>query len=338
MPSNTLFSINFPRAYQQLSLQAVFRHIPDDFQVEEILGFELAGEGEHIALLLEKCGHNTHWVAARLANYMGIQQSDVSYCGRKDRQAITTQWFSLYDAQRKPIDWSAFSEEGIKIIQCTRHNKKLRPGMHQYNRFSIRLRGVAGVDKQSLSDEDKQQTLTEINYLFSQGVPNYFGPQRFGHNANNLSLANDWLVHNKAPPRKQRSIILSAARAYLFNRVLAHRVQGSNWRQPLAGDVIEEGIITGPLWGRGRLATTVAAQTLEQTVLENYAAWCHQLEHMGLKQERRPLLLIPKDTHCQWQQDDLLLAFKLNAGEFATAILAEIAELNCSTTQGVNSQ
>ena len=326
-----IFTLDFPQAYlvEWPRPSAIFRQSPEDFFVNEVLGFDLTGEGEHIALHIEKCGHNTHWVAAELARYAGVAERDVGVCGRKDRHAVTRQWFSLYDPHVKPIDWSSFHYEGVRIVDVTRHNKKLRPGMHQHNQFTIRLRQVQ-IQGQPLTYQQKQALSLHIQHCFDVGVPNLFGPQRFGRDGNNLGLAEQWFLKQQPPPRKQRGMVLSAARAYLFNCVLAERIRQGNWLEVIDGDCVQESLPTGPLWGRGRLATQGQAKELEQSVLEPFTRWCDRLEHQGLAQERRSLVLQPSHASHQWDQEDLIVRFELVSGAFATAVLAEISELKAA--------
>jgi tRNA pseudouridine13 synthase len=336
---NSAFPLDFPRAYGKPYLAADFRVQPEDFYVEEVLGFPLSGEGEHLCLFIEKQQHNTHWVTAELAKYAGISPRDIGVCGRKDRHAITRQWFSLYDplnrAGRRQVDWQQFAMDGVKIILIERHSKKLRLGDHQYNRFVIRLRNVityaSGGEVSSLAESIKEKITAEIEQKLKNGVPNYFGEQRFGRGGNNLVMASDWFEKGVAPPRQQRSMILSAARAYLFNLVLAHRVRTNTWAQTIVGDIINHAQPTGPLWGRGRLSTTEDSLVIEQTVLADFSVWCERLEHQGLHQERRDLVLHCSNLSCSWQAHDLLLSFDLPSGTFATAVLAEVALLNLET-------
>lgn len=327
---NPIFSLDFPHAYDVLGLSGIFRQHPKDFFVEEILGFPLTGEGEHLCVYVEKQSHNTHWVAAELARFTGINEKDISVCGRKDRHAITRQWFSFYDPHRKPIPWDQFSMDGVRILDKQRHSKKLRLGDHQANHFVICLRqmNLAG---QFVPDQQKIEIVDEIQRRLSLGVPNYFGQQRFGNQGNNLLMAHDWLDQqslSSTPPRKQRGMVLSAARAYLFNLVLAERVRQQSWQIVIDGDVVIDCEPSGPLWGRGRLSSCRQAQCIEQAVLTPWQQWCDRLEHQGLKQERRPLVLTPKHVECVWFQGDLQLSFDLPVGAFATSVLAEISLLD----------
>ncbi len=328
------FSLTFPQAFESTGLTGKFRHCPEDFFVEEVLGFSLSGEGEHVCLYIEKEGHNTHWVAAELARFAGIKERDIGVCGRKDRHAITRQWFSLYyplhQADRQEPNWSSFTMEGVRILQVTRHRKKLRLGDHQTNRFVIRLRGVTDIDNIPLSAENKPALLEKLHARLCHGVPNYYGEQRFGRGGGNIAMAYDWFVNRVAPPRKQRSMVLSAARSYLFNLVLSYRVRHGMWGRLIDGDVVDENdpnLPTGPLWGRGRLPVTGEALDIEQKALEQYALWCERLEHLGLHQERRSLVLKPQAVELRWQEDDLILSFNLPIGTFATSVLAEVTRV-----------
>lgn len=316
------FSLIFPYAFGEPSVHANFRSKLDDFRVVEQLGFEPADQGEHCFLRVRKRGHNTHWLGQQLAQFAGIGVRDIGYCGLKDRHAVTEQWFSLYDPLRREVDWSRFTCDGIEIIETRRHTHKLKPGEHRANAFTIVLRDL----RHATTGETIHNDLAERLRRVALGVPNYFGEQRFGHDAHNLQLAHDWFC-NDVPVRnkKLRGLVMSAARAYLFNHVLAARVRAGNWNGHLSGD--EPNVATGPLWGRGRPTVSGATLALEQQVLQPWARWCERLEHVGLQQQRRELVLVPQNFTTHLDDDRLQLTFSLPAGEFATALLREIAVL-----------
>ena len=196
--------------------------------------------------------------------------------------------------------------------------KKLRPGDLQGNRFRIVLRDVVG---------DREAIEANLKAVASQGVPNYFGAQRFGHDGGNVEqgramLAREIRVRNP----KKKGIYLSAVRSFVFNEVLAQRIQQGLWGQALPGDLMDEaGRPTGPLWGRGRVATTDAAAALENAVAERHAILCDGMEHAGLDQERRALVASPADMSWEWPEaEQLVLTFSLRAGNYATSILDEV--------------
>ncbi len=319
----------------------VIRSTPEEFRVDEILGFEPDGEGEHLLLHVQKRNSNTAWLAGELARFAGIPPRDVSYAGLKDRNAVTTQWFSLRLAGRAEPDWGQFKSEQITLLQWQRHRRKLRRGALQGNRFRILIRELQG-DRDEL-----EQRLTTIK---QQGVPNYFGEQRFGQQEGNLVLAEKLFSGNlKRVGRTQRGLYISAARSYLFNQILASRVASGDWNRPLPGDLmmldgrralfLAEQIDTeitrraaaleihpsGPLHGRGQAESTLDVAALEQAALQPFTSWREGLERCGLKQERRALRLRVEGLDWSWQEaDSLELDFTLTKGSYATVVLREL--------------
>jgi len=309
---------NWPNAYEASGASATLKLLNEDFIVTELPLQLPSGEGEHIWLEIEKNGANTAFVAQQLAEAAKVQERDVGYAGLKDRYAITRQWFSIYLPTGETPDLTQLQHPEFKVLSQSRHVKKLRPGDLQGNRFRIVLREVTG---------DRDAIEANLEAVASQGVPNYFGAQRFGHDGGNVEqgramLAREIRVRNP----KKKGIYLSAVRSFVFNEVLALRIQQGLWGKTLPGDVMDEaGRPTGPLWGRGRVITTDQAQALENGVAERHAALCDGMEHAGLDQERRALVASPMEMSWEWPQaDQLVLTFSLAAGIYATSVLNEI--------------
>lgn len=317
------------------------RSVPEDFVVEEVLGFEPDGAGPHLLLTVEKRGANTGWVAAQLARTAGVAVRDVGFCGQKDRDALTRQACTLpwpADAPLEaPLGWSG---EGYRVLAAARHGRKLRPGSHRANRFALRVRALCG-DPAAISDR-----LAEIA---RRGVPNYFGPQRFGRGGANLARAIEWARGGRAPrDRAARSFALSAARSALFNAVVAARVRAGSWDRLLPGEAavldgsrsffrVEQADAalvarcsafdvhpSGPLHGRGASPAAGEAGEIESRVIGAGAEVCALLESQGLAQERRALRLPVRGLEWSLDDDRLSLAFELPSGAFATAVLHEL--------------
>jgi len=313
------------------------------FQVDEQLPFMPDGEGGHVWLKIQKQGINTDWLSGELATFSGVPPVAVGYAGLKDRHAITSQWFSVNLEGYGEPDWSLFENDSIKIIEKTRHGKKLKRGVLSGNKFTLRLSQCQG---------ERSVWQHNLEHIQGYGVPNYFGEQRFGHQLDNLYRAEHWFSTDKAPKkRNQKSLYLSAARSWLFNQVVAKRIEQQNWNQAVLGDVmllagtkaslftvellddllhkrVETMDIhpTAALWGKGVLATQSDSLKLEQAVLADWERWQQGLEKAGLKQERRSMRLFPHDFDWQFRDDGQLeLAFSLPAGCYATAVLRELA-------------
>ena len=266
-----LFDFSFHYADEKPSAKAELRSTPEDFQVDELLDIPLSGSGEHHWLHIQKRDTNTEWLARQLARLAGVAARDVGYAGMKDRIAVTTQWFSVRLPGKFDPDWHAVENNHIKLLSFGRNSAKLRRGAHNGNAFIIILRNVEG-DRDTID-----QCLSQIKL---NGVPNYFGEQRFGHGGRNVSNGVALLKGNiKVKDRHKRSLYLSAVRSYLFNLILSARVADGSWQQLLQGEAVmlsgtnshfsvdvvddelnrrlSEGDVhpSAPLWGRGRSAS-----------------------------------------------------------------------------------
>ena len=318
---NSDFSLDFKRAYQSLAIHGYLKACPKDFQVTELQRGELSGEGEHVWLHWQKTGINTQSLARDLARLAKVAEMDVGYAGMKDRQAVTSQWFSVYLPGAVEPDWTTLETDKLQLLTKIRHRKKLRRGQHDGNCFTIRLTSLEG-DTTTL-----QQRLEMIK---TQGVPNYFGLQRFGIAAGNLTGADQLFVARKRPPsRHLRGIYISAARSYLFNRLLSSRVSDMSWRTLESGDLACTALVpmpTGPLWGRGRLKSSGRIAELESQAADELACWCRGLEHCGLQQERRSLCLPVKDLTWSLDEHALQLSFELPSGGYATSVVHELGD------------
>lgn len=310
---------NWPKAYPETQARGILKTQPADFKVTELPLVLPCGEGEHVWLYIEKTGANTAWIAKRLAKLAGIKEMDVGYAGLKDRHAITKQWFSVYLPKGVVPDFSQLNDSEMTVLEQSRHSKKLRRGDLLGNKFEILLREVQG-----------ERAVIERNlaWVQSQGVPNYFGAQRFGHDGGNVEAGRAMLAREiKVKSPEKKSIYLSAVRSFIFNEVLAQRIEQGWWGKTLAGDIIEQGHATAPLWGRGRLTSGEDCLALEQFVAARYPELCDGLEHAGLSQERRRLVALADRLSWQWQENDqLALTFSLPAGYYATSLLQEVLQ------------
>jgi tRNA pseudouridine13 synthase len=315
------------------------RSFPEDFVVEEIPRVEPEGEGSHLWLWVEKCSTNTDWVAKEIARLASCPPRDVGYAGLKDRHAITRQWFSVPATPTTQNSLEDAAIEGVKILKCRNHTRKLKRGTLDGNRFEVRIRQFTDVDG---------QTQGRLEQIQATGVPNYFGPQRFGHRGQNVERGFRLLQQRARIPRNKKSIYLSAIRSYLFNQVLAERVRRGNWNTIMDGDLamldgtqsifpcensdtdIEDRINrldihpTGPMPGEKGKQPTGPAAAFEQEVLQNWPELIEVLLAQRVQASRRSLRLYPAGLQWRFDDGDLLLEFSLPPGAYATTVLREI--------------
>lgn len=336
--------------YDQPSGLGTLKQFPTDFVVEEDLGFKADGEGEHLLVRVRKTGCNTTFVADYLAKFAGISVRAVSYAGLKDRHAVTEQWFCLHLPGKETPDFTKFDLAGCQIMTYARHLRKLRIGALRGNTFRLIIRQVS------------KPTAIEVRLtqIAAQGVPNYFGEQRFGHNGNNIVQAKLWATNAiRVKERGKRSFYLSAARSLIFNEIASRRIELGMGRTVIDGDAMQlsgrgswfvakadelevlqqrlqqgEIQITAPLAGDGELGTQSVALAFEQQQLVKYDILLSLLHRERVECARRMLLVQPKEMSWSWlDRETLQLNFWLPAGSFATSVVRELIKPNSETVE-----
>ncbi len=166
-----------------------------DFQVEELPLYPADGVGTHCYLCVEKRGFTTMAAADILAKATGRRNFDIGYAGLKDKQAVTRQWFSVEHLDT-PVAKALQLPDGMRVVQITRHRNKIKRGHLAGNRFLIKVRneewGRVGVGMA----EATLRAQAILDVLKKTGVPNFFGPQRFGMRRDNHMLGLALLTHN----------------------------------------------------------------------------------------------------------------------------------------------
>ena len=365
MPQNNTFSepavidwlaklgeLNY--ANQKPSLKGVLKSLPEDFKVTEVMDVELSGEGEHYWLDISKTKSNTEQVAKALAKFSNVSVKDVGYSGMKDFFAETRQWFSVWKPKGGQPAWDEFRTEGIVIHQVVKHSRKIKRGTHKANKFNIVIRDITG----DLSELEKR-----LDNVKRDGVPNYFGAQRFGRNADNMRQAIDFFNGDKKiKSRNLKGILLSSARSWLFNQVVSGRVNQGSWQtlyenEPAnlhasnsvfqtkgesdEGDRLKAFDIhpTTPMWGNGADQLMSDCSELfewEQSVMSPYSILQRGLEHAKLDYQRRSLRSIVSDMSWSIEavlgndgltNNYLVLSFELIRGQFATSVIRELVNV-----------
>ncbi len=333
------FFSELPYAHGGPISKGLLKQNPQDFCVTEKLSFEPSGEGEHWLVLIQKSMLTTEEMVQIIAKKLSIKPSLISYAGLKDKFGITTQWFSIHLPGKTALNLEDLNGSNFKALKAVRNLKKLKIGALAENHFKIRAQGFS---------PDTEKLRQKISVISKAGVPNYFGPQRFGHQESNLIRAKALLLEGKPiKSRYLKGLYYSAARAYLFNAMVASRVKGQSWNRPLPGDVMmlsgtqsyflekgEAGLEQRvenhdispavPLWGHGKDIPTKEARKIQDSVLQNFEDWCQALEAQGLRKAFRPMVLVPKDFCFEEGQ----FQFGLPKGSYATSLLREIIQDN----------
>lgn len=323
---------------------------PEDFLVEELCAYAPDGEeGRHLLLPLTKRGLTTPEALEELARQLGVGRRDIGVAGRKDKDAVTTQWVSVPWAARERL--GQFEHEAIELGSATPHHNKLRTGHLAANRFDVVLRGLAVDPAAAVAAAGEQ-----LERWAREGLPNHYDAQRFG--ARGATLRAGLVAAARERPRRRELFAISALQAALFNLYLDERRDRRDLREALAGDILQrvgsggqfccedpaadtprvaagELVVTGPILGsRTRQGPPGSpAQALEEAIAARAGLTPARREAWGkaVPGSRRPLLVRPRAVSAEVAPPTaqlpagLRLRFTLPPGSYATLVLAGIA-------------
>jgi tRNA pseudouridine13 synthase len=318
---------------------------PADFDVEEIPAYEPCGQGDHLFLWIEKTSMGAEYFARQVAQRLKLHPGDVGTAGLKDRHAVTRQYVSV-PASSEPL-LGHLEDDNLRMLRVARHTNKLRPGHLRGNRFRILVR-----DADSSKDSSLQQIIGRIK---NDGLPNYYGTQRFGKDGETSEMGMRLLRGeplSRRPSPFLRKLALSAAQSWLFNACLAQRLGDSLMRTVLNGDVMakwpaggmftttdrvteqirfnnREIIHTGPIFGRKMFPPASDAADRESAVLSSANLTIDNFSGFGklVQGTRRHNLIYIDDLAAAWEPSGLRLSFSLPAGCYATVLLRELMKI-----------
>jgi tRNA pseudouridine13 synthase len=323
--------------------------VPEDFEVEEVPAYEPCGSGDFLYLWIEKRDMGAEYFVRQVAKRLDIPVGAVGTAGMKDRHAVTRQMVSVPGQVEDRL--GQLEGDGIRVLKVSRHGNKLRPGHLHGNRFNILVR-----DPVSNSQEILRLILDRLR---AHGLPNFYGPQRFGRDGETLHQGVALLRGEKPPlsatgraPNLRspflRKLALSAVQSGLFNHYLAERMNAGLLRKVLPGDVMAkvpfggmfiaedvpreqerfdagEIVPAGPIFGRKTFPAAGEAAAREQETLRAFNLSLRSFAGFGkLMQGTRRHNLVPlTNLTAAMEQDGIRFSFTLPAGSYATVLLRE---------------
>jgi len=316
-----------------------FYQTKDDFIVDEVPNIEFKGKGNFLILHVKKVEMTTWDMIAIFSEYLGIPAQKIGYAGLKDKHATTTQYISVESSYEKMM--KQFRHKQIKIIDVTRHSKSIRMGDLAGNRFSINLFELDNIDAGRLEKCARK--------ISKNGLPNYFGYQRFGRDSDSFKQAKDMLSGEIfIEDTKVKNFLISIYQSEFFNNWLRERVELSRKENNgkfliLDGDIYlakdaklvtpkikptkdfesKKLVPTGLLCGRDTFRSRDDALKIEQK---------YDDEFLQAKGYRREALIYPQNIECKYikKQTMLNISFTLPKGSYATVFLESIADRNYS--------
>lgn len=341
---------------QQLQMQkqhthhqasASIKRTPADFIVREQLKYELSGEGDYVYLQIQKQGINTQDLAEQLCKWFQLPSDAVKYSGLKDRNAQTTQWFSLQTEGDLIKPETTLANDGWEILDANRHTNPLKSGLLAGNEFELNVT-VDEATAGQLQQYDQQRLI----------VPNFYGMQRFGAEGENaihgLNLLNDKQSLRKFPRKKWKffkKLFVSSVQAGLFNLWLNQRLNDSKTLQIVAGDIVQktttggmftvepeeleqalerqqqgELVVSGPIFGYRMRQPKAQAQVWEQNILDLYQWTIESFRVLGKVAlgTRRPGVIVVDDLSISPIESGVKMKFSLPAGAYATSVLQSL--------------
>jgi tRNA pseudouridine13 synthase len=332
------------------------KQVPEDFEVEEIPAYEPSGSGDFLYLWIEKRGMGAEYFARQIARRLDIPTGEVGTAGLKDRHAVTRQMVSVPAAIEDRLD--RLNGDGLTLLRVGRHSNKLKPGHLRGNRFRILVR-----DADPASAERLPPLLQQLR---TEGLPNYYGPQRFGRDGETLRIGLA-LLRSETPTSTDgrrinarspflRKLALSAAQSALFNQYLARRVSDGLFRRVLPGDVMakwpfggmfvaedaaleqvrldaRETVTAGPIFGRKTFPAKGEAAEREAGILSDAGLTRESFGGFGklVQGTRRHNLIYVDDLAAAVEPEGVRLAFTLPAGSYATVLLREVMKTDTLT-------
>ena len=197
-------------------IDVVFKQNKDDFVVTEIPLYEFSGEGEHLVLKIRKKDLATWDAIEILAKYLNCSSREFGYAGLKDKNALTVQSISVHRKYEEVL--KSFQHENLKILETTYHNNKIKVGHLKGNKFFIRLKRVGAIEKRKIEEA--------LGAIVTNGIPNYFGFQRFGIEGDNYKKGKD-IIDGKLKEKRRnlKQMYINAYQSYLFNSWLSKRIE-----------------------------------------------------------------------------------------------------------------
>ncbi|MBK7863025.1 MAG: tRNA pseudouridine(13) synthase TruD [Archangiaceae bacterium] len=316
-----------------------FKQPPEDFEVEELPAYAPCGEGEHLFLWVEKRGVSTPDAGKRLTRQLGLTERDISWAGLKDKLAVTRQFFSV-PAKNAEARVPTFEDPDVKVLFAKRHKNKLKNGHLHGNRFTLRVVEVG----------DPQRLQAAFDAVVKNGLPNFFGEQRFGAAGGNAAAGKKLLESGRrGGNRFERKLMLSAYQSLLFNRALERRIAAGAFARAVVGDVLKkhetggefvcadaavdqvrvdafEVSPTGPLFGPKMRAAEGEVGAGEAKLLEEEKIGLELFDAGGGETlgARRLFRVRLGEPVLEIAGDVARLSFSLPAGSYATVVLEQV--------------
>ena len=321
---------------------------PEDFEVEEIPAYHPSGSGDHLFLWLEKRGLPAETLVSHVARQLSVSRNDVGCAGLKDTHAVTRQYVSVPASALTRLP--AVNSDKVRVLRHGLHGNKLRTGHLRGNTFRLVVRGCA--------DHALARAQAICTVLARDGLPNFYGNQRFGRGGETLNIGLQLLRgENVRVKGLVRRLALSSVQSALFNRCLSNRMESRLLHTVLDGEVLQvvasggpfyvddvareqarydarEVVPAGPMFGPKMKSAQRDGLAREAALLEDAGLSMEQFVAQGKLTQgtRRAMLVWPEDLQVEAvetaadEAEAVRVSFGLPSGSYATGILRELCK------------
>ncbi len=330
---------SLPFAAAQLpGIGGAIKATPGHFVVEEILPYTACGEGEHVYVTFRRAGWNTADVARIMQKHLGLFPSDVGWGGRKDKMAVVVQTLSFRWGVNRPLAdvEKRLTELPLEILAIDRHRNKIKTGHVAANRFTVVISNPG--------DDALPRAMAIADRLKQTGVPNFYGPQRFGYGLKNIHKG--FALFSATQKGRGDAFMISVVQSALFNIWLKQRIQAGDYRRLLTGDIVKKTdtggmftvedlatdarrftagkiVYTGPIYGFKMKPAMDAAGEKEAALFRQFGLAKEDFRPFRAPGSRREAILNLMDLTLTEVDDGLRLCFTLPSGAYATTVLRE---------------
>lgn len=314
---------------------------PEHFVVEEVLPYAACGQGEHVYATFRRSGWNTADAARAIQKRLGLAQSDIGWGGRKDKTAVVVQTISLRCGVNYPLGEieKGFADLPFELLAVDRHRNKIKTGHVAANRFTI---VVSQPEPDALP-----RALAIAERLANTGIPNFYGPQRFGYEWQNVQRG--FALFSASKKVRKNPFMASVVQSTLFNIWLKQRMETDGYGQLLKGDIVKktdtggmftvedlamdaprfengEIVYTGPIYGYKMKKAADTAGEIEEALLARYGLCAEDFRPLRAPGSRRPAILRPDDLESHESSEGLRFRFTLPSGAYATTVMREFIQ------------
>lgn len=336
--------------------KSIIKQIPEDFVVEEIPIKMPEIHGDYAIVNVTKKDRNTEDIAIEISNALSIPRKSVGYAGTKDRNALTSQYYSIKTRLQKDSLLNYLKNlKNVGIDYCGRQETPLSLGDLKANRFTIIIRNLESFspeifpvpnyfDEQRFSSSNAEIGKLIIKKDYQNAAKKAIASQRIDAEALTRFEKNDYIGALRLIPRNILKMYLHAYQSLLYNETVTKYLEQYNCktikysrgimrfpRQDIK-DVPVPMIGFGMPCSDNAQVESCVDKIMKSHKLDKRHFIIHQMPDLSLEGETRSLLVDMSELKISDLERDELnlgkykvkLCFVLKPGSYATVVIKSL--------------